>query len=67
MYNEKIAPATKQKVIQSGDLKMKNITAEHNIINAVDIFVTYYCAQSTNPRIITPAVAALKPKNANFI
>ena len=67
MYSEKIAPANKQKTIEPVVRKYQKIAAEHTIMIIVEMRFEFYWKYSTKLLTVTPAVAALNPRNANFI
>ena len=66
MYNENMAPATKQKTIAPELLQIQNIIVDKAMIIIIDTLLEFSLKYYIKLRTITPAVAALNPKKANF-
>ena len=66
MYNENMAPATIQNTIAPELLHIQKIIVDKAMIMIIDILLEFSLKYYMRLRTITPAVAALNPKNANF-
>jgi len=61
-----MAPATKQKTMAPELLQIQKIIADRAMIMIIDTLLEFSLKYYIKLRTITPAVAALNPKNANF-